>query len=108
MFSFFKKKYKSINPQEFKELKKKRDTVILDVRTRSEQVGGVINGQRNMNVMDKSFKENVNKLDKSKTYLVYCRSGGRSARACRIMGNLGFEDVYNLKGGYNSWERENG
>ncbi len=107
MFSIFKKNYKSITVSEFKELRKKRDTIILDVRSRGEQVGGVINGQRNMNVMDKKFKENASKLDKSKTYLVYCRSGMRSARACRIMGKLGFENLYNLKGGFQAWEREN-
>lgn len=106
MFGLLKKNYKNIDVQEFKQLKKKRDTVILDVRTRAEQTGGVIDGQRNMNVSDKSFKQNVNKLDKSKTYLVYCRGGFRSAKACKIMGKLGFEHLYNLKGGYQAWERE--
>lgn len=107
MFSFFKKKYKTINVQEFKELKKKSDTVILDVRTRAEQTGGVINGQRNLNVIDKAFTEKIQKLDKSKSYLVYCRTGSRSARACRIMTKHGFENIYNLKGGYVAWESEN-
>ncbi|MDH5609692.1 MAG: rhodanese-like domain-containing protein [Cyclobacteriaceae bacterium] len=107
MFSFFKKKYKSIDVDTFREMKKMRDTVILDVRTRAEQQGGVINGQRNMNVMDPMFKDQAAKLDKSKTYLVYCRSGARSARACSILGKLGFEQVYNLRGGYMAWERQN-
>lgn len=107
MFSLFKKNYKTITIQDFKEMKKKRDTIILDVRTRAEQVSGVINGQRNLNVMDKKFKESVDKLDRSKTYLVYCRSGSRSGRACRIMGKMGFEKLYNLKGGFLAWEREN-
>ena len=98
MFSIFQKRYKNIKVSEFKEMKRKKDTVILDVRSRGEQVSGVINGQRNMNVMDKKFRENVSKLDRSKTYLIYCRSGMRSARACRIMAKLGFEKLYNLKG----------
>ena len=105
MLSFFKKKYKSLDIDDFKELRKKRDTVILDVRSRAEQVGGVINGQRHMNIADPEFKKNVAKLDKAKTYVVYCRSGMRSARACRIMAKQGFENVYNLKGGYVAWER---
>jgi rhodanese-related sulfurtransferase len=106
MFSFFKKKYQNIDVPTFKELKRKRDTVILDVRTRGEQVNGVINGQRNMNVMDTQFRNNVSKLDKEKTYLIYCQSGRRSARASKIMANQGFENVYNLKGGFNAWKRE--
>ena len=106
MLALFKRNYKVIPVSAFKELKKKRDTVILDVRTRGEQVGGVINGQRNMNVMDKKFRENVAKLDKSKTYLVYCRSGVRSRRACRIMAKQGFENIFSLKGGYEAWKRE--
>ncbi len=87
-------------------MKKKRDTVILDVRTRGEQLGGVINGQRNMNVMDKKFKNNASKLDRSKTYLVYCRTGSRSRRACRIMAKQGFDKLFSLKGGFEAWKRE--
>ena len=107
MFNLFSKKYRNIGVAEFKELKRKKDTVILDVRSRGEQTSGVINGQRNLNVMDKKFREQAAKLDKSKTYLLYCRSGMRSARACRIMSKLGFEHLYNLKGGITAWEREN-
>jgi rhodanese-related sulfurtransferase len=106
MFSFFKKKYKTISVAEFKELKRKRDTIVLDVRARAEQQSGVINGQRNLNIMDKAFKSKISKMDKSKTYLVYCRTGGRSARACRILTKNGFENVYNLKGGFVAWENE--
>ena len=106
MFSFFDKNFQNITVEDFKELKKKRDTVILDVRSRGEQMGGVINGQRNLNVMAKDFKEKAAKLDKSKTYVCYCQSGIRSKKACRIMGKLGVENIYNLKGGYNAWDRE--
>lgn len=106
MFSLFKKKYKTINVAEFKEMKRTGDIVILDVRARSEQQSGLINGQRNLNVMDPAFTEKINKMDKSKTYVVYCRSGSRSARACKKMTQNGFEKVYNLKGGYTAWEQD--
>ena len=107
MFSLFKKKYKSIDVAGFKALRRQGNTIILDVRARAEQQGGVINCQRNLSVMDRrQFKEKIRKMDKSKTYLVYCRSGRRSARACRILTQNGFESVYNLKGGFLAWERE--
>jgi rhodanese-related sulfurtransferase len=106
MFSLFKKKYKTIDVATFKEMRRTGDVTILDVRSRGEQQGGVINGQRNLNVMDPAFVEKLSKMDKEKTYLVYCRSGSRSARVCRIMAKNGFEKTYSLKGGYMAWDRE--
>jgi rhodanese-related sulfurtransferase len=46
----------------------------------------------------------LEELDKDKTYFVYCLAGGRSAQACGIMKQLGFEKVYNLVGGISQWE----
>ena len=43
-------------------------------------------------------------LDPSKVYFVYCRSGARSARACQIMGQMGFATTFNLLGGILEWE----
>ena len=43
-------------------------------------------------------------LDPSKAYFVYCRSGARSARACQIMGQMGFATTFNLLGGILEWE----
>lgn len=106
MFSLFAKKYKTIDVATFREMKRKPETVILDVRARAEQVDGLINGQRNLNVNSPEFKQQIAKMDKSKTYLLYCRSGARSARACKIMAKEGFEKLYSLKGGYLAWERE--
>jgi rhodanese-related sulfurtransferase len=39
-----------------------------------------------------------------KNYYIYCRSGARSSRACKIMGKAGFKNLYNLKGGILSWK----
>ena len=50
--------------------------MILDVRTAEEYSGGHIEGSTNIDVKSESFKEEVGKLDKSKTYLVHCRTGG--------------------------------
>ncbi|MFT4737253.1 MAG: rhodanese-related sulfurtransferase [Cyclobacteriaceae bacterium] len=107
MFSFLKKKYQTIDIAAFKELRRTQDIIILDVRSRGEQVGGLINGQRNLNLKSPDFKEKISKMDKSKTYVAYCRSGARSAKACKIMTENGFISVYNLKGGFIAWETEN-
>ena len=52
------------------------------------------------------FIEKLNNLDKSKNYYVYCRSGNRSGQAAQLMGQLGFDEVYNLLGGMNEWDGE--
>jgi rhodanese-related sulfurtransferase len=82
-----------------------KDVVIIDVRTPSEVSQGAIKGAVNINVNDRNFLEQINKLDKEKTYLVYCRSGARSARACTVMCNNGFQKLFNLQGGFMAWSR---
>jgi rhodanese-related sulfurtransferase len=43
-------------------------------------------------------------MDKSKNYYVYCRAGSRSSQACQIMDQMGFENTYNLAGGFSNWD----
>jgi rhodanese-related sulfurtransferase len=52
------------------------------------------------------FIYQVEELDKSKNYYVYCKAGGRSAQACSIMNQMGFEHTYNLEGGFMQWQGE--
>jgi len=65
---------------------------------------------RMQNIIDiflgQGFIDEVKKLDASKNYYVYCRSGGRSGQACAIMNSIGFENAYNLMGGFMEWEGE--
>lgn len=76
--------------------------VLLDVRTLSEFNSGFIPDAINIDVMSNSFYDDIAELDKSKTYFVYCRSGGRSMQACLSMADAGFT-VLNLAGGISSW-----
>lgn len=95
--------YIDIDVEAFREKMKDPDVVILDVRTPEETALGKIEGAIEMNYLDEHFQEQLDKLDKDKTYLVYCRSGNRSAKASAIMVQKGFKKVYNLKGGYIAW-----
>jgi rhodanese-related sulfurtransferase len=104
--SWVKPNYQSISPDELKEwLKKKKKIQLIDVRTPMEVQQGAIKQHRMINLQAPDFKQKISKLDKGKTYVVYCRSGGRSSRACGIMADMGFEELYNLKGGYRAWEQ---
>ena len=82
------------------------DFVIIDVRTQEEFVGEHIENATNIDFYSEAFQDMLNNLDKNKTYLVYCRSGGRSGNALNIMAELNFKEVYNILGGINQWKRE--
>jgi len=97
--------FENINVAEFKDLLKQDNVVILDVRTQGEIAGGKIKDALEIDVLKSGFTEKAEELDKSKTYLVYCRSGRRSANACKTLSGMGFDKVYNLSGGYNSWPK---
>lgn len=78
------------------------NAVLLDVRTAHEFNSGHIPDARNIDVMSHTFYDAIAELDKSKTYFVYCRSGGRSMQACLSMADAGFS-VLNLDGGISAW-----
>ena len=91
---------KNIDAATLKGMLKDKNIKVIDVRTPGEQAQGKIKHATNINVNSPDFKQKIANLDKSKTYVVYCRSGVRSARACRMMAKMGFENLYNLQGGY--------
>ena len=80
--------------------------VILDVRSIEEYNESHIDGAKNIDINSRMFKLEVDKLNKNKKYLVYCRSGHRSSNAVKIMLKLGFTDIHNLSGGIRKWKRE--
>ena len=80
------------------------NAVILDVRTEDETNDGIIANAILIDIhKGQGFIDEIQALDKSKNYYVYCRSGMRSAKACEIMNELGFENTYNLLGGIIEW-----
>ncbi|MDX1363979.1 rhodanese-like domain-containing protein [Arenibacter latericius] len=84
-----------------------QNAFILDVRTQEEVEEGYIPNMTNLDIrMGQDFIDELEKLDKSKNYYVYCRSGQRSGQACAIMNKLGFEHAYNLEGGIMNWQGE--
>ena len=79
-----------------------QNAILLDVRSADEFENGHIQSAVNINVDD--LRANINKLDQSKTYVVYCQVGLRGYLAHRILKNNGF-NVFNLNGGYNLWSK---
>ncbi|RKS43358.1 rhodanese-related sulfurtransferase [Gillisia mitskevichiae] len=90
-----------------KDVGEDNNAVILDVRTEEEFIEGYIPTAINIDIYKgQGFLDEIEKLDKSKSYYVYCRSGARSAQACALMKQQGFENAYNLMGGITDWDGE--
>lgn len=88
------------------ENKNNPDFVILDIRTSEEYDNEHIAESVMLDFYADDFKDELDELDKSKTYLVYCRSGNRSGQSMPIMEDLGFMNVYDMGGGINQWKAE--
>jgi len=91
---------------DFNAKEKDSNTVVIDVRSPEEVANGFIPGtDLFINFLDGNFQDQLQKLDKTKTYIVYCHSGNRSGKATNAMQQLGFTDIYNLQGGISGWTR---
>ncbi len=86
-----------------KQLNENQDSVLIDVRTASENMQSRIPNSLLLDLMNPRFKQELEKLDKSKSYYLYCRSGNRSYHAAKEMMKMGFEKVYNLAPGIIGW-----
>ena len=83
------------------------ESVIIDVRTDDEFSTGYIGGAVNIDFyMGNEFISEIEKLDKSKSYFIYCKSGARSGQTYELMKQKGFKKVYNLEGGILGWTGE--
>lgn len=87
-------------------MNEEKKSILLDVRTLEENKTLRIPNTKLIDIHKPNFLDQIDKLDRSKSYLIYCRSGSRSYSACRQMKRMGFEKVYNLKGGIISWHGE--
>lgn len=72
------------------------EAVVIDVRTPAEFASGHLEGAINIDVQAPDFTEQISRLDPAGRYLVYCRSGNRSAVAVAMMADMGFGDLTDL------------
>ena len=107
-FILLQKKNMDLTQKDWTEqLQNDTNAVILDVRTPEECSEGIIPNAIQIDIYKgQGFIYKLEELDQSKNYYVYCKAGGRSAQACNIMNQLGFEKTYNLLGGMMQWDGE--
>lgn len=98
---------KDVDAATFKGLMGKKNTVVIDLRTPNEiQSKGKIAGAVELDFLAIDAEERIKKLDKSKTYLVYCAGGGRSGDCKDLMVKEGFKNVVNLEKGFDDWKKK--
>jgi len=81
-----------------------KSVVLVDVRTPEEYASGHLDNAMNVNWNDTDFADQFAAISKDKTIYVYCKKGGRSAKARKKLISLGFEDVVDLQGGYDAYK----
>jgi rhodanese-related sulfurtransferase len=100
----------SIIPEEayyiIKDSKERCDFVILDIRTPDEYARQRIENAINIDYHSETFEKDLDKLDKEKTYIIYCRTGERTGNALNTFRDLGFREVYNMLWGIKAWIQE--
>ena len=96
---------KHIKVSELNQIANVDNSIFLDVRTPEEFKNGSIPNAIHLDYYDSNFKSNLEKLDKSQPYIVFCKSGFRSEKATELMCKDGFKHIYNLIGGYDAWRK---
>lgn len=96
-------KISTVSKQDFNIKLESGDYTLIDVRTPEEFQAGNIEGSKLIDFYNPNFEKNLEDLDKTKKYLIYCRSGSRSSKALTIFRELGFEEVHDLKNGISQY-----
>ena len=108
MFNFLfgnktKDSVRVLNPQEYQTKLKELKGTLVDVRTPQEFKSGHIKNAANIDFRSANFASGFEKLNKEKPLFIYCRSGMRSMMAGKKLAQMGFTEIYDLRGGYLNW-----
>ncbi|WP_298237024.1 rhodanese-like domain-containing protein [uncultured Algibacter sp.] len=97
---------KIVSPEEMQTLLQLDDVQLVDVRTPQEYKDGYIDNALNIDFLSSDFKEKIEKLEKEKPVIVYCRSGKRSSKCTEVLVEAGFKKIYDLEGGFTKWKQK--
>lgn len=106
-FSFSQEVIKNVDAATFKKMIDEKKYILIDLRTADEiKSKGKIKGATELDFLDKNAEANIEKLDKKKSYLIYCAGGGRSGDCADLMKKQGFKEVVNLEKGFGDWKNK--
>lgn len=94
----------TVRPDTFASFIRNQAPILIDVRTPAEYADAHLTDAINLDFYNENFVAELSQLDRTKPYAIYCRSGNRTSEALRIMRDLGFTYVYDLRGGILAWE----
>lgn len=97
---------KLVSPEEMQALIELEDVQLVDVRTPEEHSKEFIAHAQNINFNSPTFEEDIKELDKTKPVVLYCKSGGRSAKCAKKLKDAGFVKIYDLEGGISKWKHK--
>jgi rhodanese-related sulfurtransferase len=80
--------------------------ILLDVRTSEEYEKEHLEGAILLDYHQSNFQDEIKKLDRNKTYVIYCRVGNRSGNTFELMRDFRFKEVYNIFGGIKKWKAD--
>jgi rhodanese-related sulfurtransferase len=103
---FSQTKIENVDAATFKKMIDEKKSYLIDLRTDDELKNkGFIKGATQIDFFKKDAELIISKLDKQKTYLVYCAAGGRSEQCAELMQKEGFKHVVNLAKGFDDWKK---
>lgn len=98
---------RDVDTETFKKLMEDKKSIVIDLRTPNEiKTKGKIKNAVEIDFLAMDAEEKIKKLDKKKTYLVYCAGGGRSGDCKDLMVKEGFKNVANLAKGFDDWKKK--
>lgn len=81
-----------------------KDVQLVDVRTQEEFKEGHIDDAINIDYFEEeTFAQKFSQFDMQQPIYIYCRSGNRSQKSAKILQELGFQEIFDLEGGYEAW-----
>ncbi len=99
-WQLFKKTLRNLSFEEFSNgCKADVGSICIDARTPEEFAQGHLDKAINLNYLSPDLADQLEALDSSLTYYIYCRTSRRSLRICILLKNMGFENIYHLEDG---------
>ncbi len=107
LVSFSQTQIENVDAITFKKLIDEHRSVLIDLRTNDELTNkGFIKNAKQIDYFSKDAEGNIKKLDRKKTYLIYCAGGGRSGECSELMKENGFTHIVNLAKGFDDWKKK--
>jgi len=96
-----------VSTEVYKEIINDTNLTLIDVRTPEEFEKGALPGAINIDYFDEeNFYKSYDAFDRNEPIYLYCRTGNRSLKTAEKLIEMGFEEIYDMEGGYVQWTKD--